>query len=85
MEVVYWEGGLLRHEVVAIEAMEKTFKGSEPPNGSSTAKGGTQQRKALAAGTGGMWPWRGYAGFRFADAHSGVMSTANVMLMNSSF
>ena len=69
MEVVYWEGGLLRHEVAAIEAMEKTFKGSEPPNGSSTAKGGmAQQLKALAAGAGGMWPWRGYAGFRFADA-----------------
>lgn len=69
MEVVYWEGGLLRHEVAAIEAMEKTFKGSEPSNRLSTAKGGmAQQLKALAAGTGGMWPWCGYAGFRFADA-----------------
>ena len=55
MEVVYWEGGLLRHEVAAIEAMEKTFKGSEPSNRLSTAKGGmAQQLKALAAGTGGM-------------------------------
>ncbi|MEZ3135659.1 AAA domain-containing protein [Stutzerimonas kunmingensis] len=69
MEVVYWEGGLLRHEVAAIEAMEKSFSGTDLSNRSSAAKGGmAQQLKALAAGTAGMWPWRGYAGFRFADA-----------------
>ena len=30
MEVVYWEGGLLRHEVEAIESMEKVFKSANP-------------------------------------------------------
>lgn len=30
MEVIYWEGGLLRHEVEAIEAMEKAFKCIDP-------------------------------------------------------
>jgi serine/threonine protein kinase/KaiC/GvpD/RAD55 family RecA-like ATPase len=69
MDVVYWEGGLLRHEVAAIEAMEKSFKGSESSHKSSIAKGGaSQQPKAPAGWRGGMWPWRGYAGFRFVDA-----------------
>lgn len=77
MEVVYWEGGLLRHEVEAIEAMEKAFKRIDPLDASQATnsrpgKGGmAQQLKSLAGpngNVGGMWPWRGYAGFRFADA-----------------
>ncbi|MDH1405068.1 AAA domain-containing protein [Pseudomonas putida] len=69
MDVLYWEGGLLRHEVCAIEEMEDAFQNPKPASSSSHLKGGmAEQLKALTAGAGGMWPWRGYAGFRFADA-----------------
>lgn len=69
MDVLYWEGGLLRHEVCAIEEMANAFKNPETASSSSNLKGGmAEQLKALTAGSGGMWPWRGYAGFRFADA-----------------
>jgi len=73
MEVVYWDGGLLRHELEAIETMESAFKEAAPVKAQAAqAKGGmAQQLQALTGQTGkraGMWPWRGYAGFRFADA-----------------
>ncbi|UQS13307.1 AAA domain-containing protein [Pseudomonas sp. HS6] len=68
MDVLYWEGGLLRHEVCAIEAMVNAFKSPEPAGNVSLKGGMAEQLKALTAGAGGMWPWRGYAGFRFADA-----------------
>lgn len=79
MEVRYWEGGLLRHEVEAIESMRKAFKGElQPEQPSSVApnvgKSLAQQLSNLSLkGKGadhpsGMWPWKGYAGFRFADS-----------------
>lgn len=57
--------------------MEKAFKRIDPldtsqATNSRPGKGGmAQQLKSLAGpngNVGGMWPWRGYAGFRFADA-----------------
>lgn len=79
MEVRYWEGGLLRHEVEAIESMRKAFQGetqsdqtgaAAPANGKSMAQ---QLSKLSLKGkdteqSSGMWPWKGYAGFRFADS-----------------
>ncbi len=79
MEVRYWEGGLLRHEVEAIESMRKAFKGEpelEQP-GTVAPTGGKSLAQQLSnlslKGKGadhpsGMWPWKGYAGFRFADS-----------------
>jgi len=78
MEVRYWEGGLLRHEVEAIESMRKAFKDVSQPEKSDAAsptagKSLAQQLSNLSLkGKGadqpsGMWPWKGYAGFRFAD------------------
>jgi len=73
MDVVYWDGGLLRHELEAIETMESAFKEAAPAKAQAAhAKGGmAEQLQALTGQRGksaGMWPWRGYAGFRFADA-----------------
>ena len=60
MEVVYWEGGLLRHEVEAIETMRKTFQEKVVTE--------LSKPKVKAQSSPSMWPWKGYAGFRFADS-----------------
>lgn len=71
MEVKYWEGGLLLHEVEAIRRMEQTFVPSASGAGQSqrSTSGGGSFAAKLAGATGrGMWPWKGYAGFRFVNS-----------------
>lgn len=71
MKVKYWEGGLQIQEVNAIEKLEKAF--SPSTTSSSGAHNAPQSMMAaqLEALTGKssdpMWPWRGYAGFRFVS------------------
>ncbi|WP_395605477.1 nuclease-related domain-containing protein [Pseudomonas sp. B16120] len=73
MDVRYWEGGLLSFEIDAIDKMAKAFGPKElPPEpvaGSTKGKSFDvlKQLKKPEAGH-GVWPWRGYAGFRFANS-----------------
>lgn len=53
MQVQDWGGGLTTHEVEAIEKIKQAFRQTE---NSKPIKGGKS-----------IFPWRGYAGFRFAD------------------
>jgi hypothetical protein len=73
MDVCYWEGGLLLFEIDAIHKIAKAFGPKElpPEPGSGPTKGKSfdvlKQLKKPESGH-GIWPWRGYAGFRFANS-----------------
>ncbi len=68
MEVQYWEGGLTRHEVDAIEEIKKYFSGntSAPKQNKAKDFSALKQVKTQSSGL----PWKGYAGFRFVDVNS---------------
>jgi serine/threonine protein kinase len=70
MEVRYWEGGLHSFEVEAIGKMAKAFKPNEATlqSGSPSAKGNSFAVLKQLKKADGMWPWKGYAGFRFANS-----------------
>lgn len=59
MKVQDWGGGLTAHEVEAIEIMKQTFR---PPESKLKGKG-LETLKNIQS----IFPWCGYAGFRFAD------------------
>lgn len=63
MDIEIWDGGLQQQEIEAIRRIQQAFseestKGARSPAG-STLRGG-QRRES-------MFPWKGYAGFRFVD------------------
>lgn len=64
MQVQDWGGGLTTHEVEAIEKIKQAF--SQPENSKPTKGQGLETLKALK-NTQSIFPWQGYAGFRFAD------------------
>lgn len=69
MEVKLWEGGLQSQEIKAIEAIEKAFTQKLPNAKLKPVKGGTIKDQLNASGiSNSMFPWKGYAGFRFVDA-----------------
>jgi serine/threonine protein kinase len=68
MDVKLWEGGLQSQEIKAIEAIEKTFSSKPISNQSKPAKSGSLQDQLRSIGASSMFPWKGYAGFRFVDA-----------------
>ena len=69
MEVEMWDGGLQEQEVAAIEKIKAAFsdnlsKSNKPVRGGSI---GEQLQRYGYTGN-GMFPWKGYAGFRFVEA-----------------
>ena len=67
MEIKLWAGGLQSQEIRAIEKIEQAFtinslKKTKP------AKGGSLQDQLKSIGGNPMFPWKGYAGFRFIDS-----------------
>ncbi len=67
MEIVTWPGGLQSQEIKAIEKIEKTFIANTGVK-SKPAKSGSLQDQLKSIGANPMFPWKGYAGFRFVDA-----------------
>lgn len=70
MEVEIWDGGLQEQEVAAIEKIRAAFTGkaSKPPK---IVRGGSlkdQLQSGLGLSSSDMFPWKGYAGFRFVDS-----------------
>lgn len=61
MEVQDWGGGLADHEVAAIEKMKQVFK-AVVNNGKGKGNGFDALKNLQS-----IFPWKGYAGFRFAD------------------
>lgn len=69
LEIEIWDGGLQEQEVVAIKKIEKAFS-SKISAPSKPNRGGSLQDQLKGSGLtqNGMYPWKGYAGFRFVDA-----------------
>ncbi|RMA82676.1 AAA domain-containing protein [Umboniibacter marinipuniceus] len=72
MEVVIWEGGLHLQEIDAIDAMTEAFvaKTTAPTNSVKTKHSSmaAQLGEAFGKPIDEMFPWKGYAGFRFVDS-----------------
>lgn len=68
VEVEYWDGGLQEQEIAAIEKIRSAFSGKKEISRDS-ARGGTlkDQLGSLGLGRNSIFPWKGYAGFRFVD------------------
>lgn len=68
MDVKLWDGGLQSQEINAIVAIQKVFSTSAISTQSKPAKSGSLQDQLRSIGASSMFPWKGYAGFRFVDA-----------------
>ena len=66
--VEIWAGGLQKQEVSAIEKIKEAF--SAQPTKQRPIRGGSLQAQLKSTGlaSDGMFPWKGYAGFRFVDS-----------------
>jgi serine/threonine protein kinase len=62
MDIKYWEGGLERHEIDAIEKIKNVL--STPPKKKEKAQGFDALKAIKASFNAG---WKGYAGFRFIN------------------
>jgi len=71
MEVKEWGGGLFEQEVKAIQKIKEAFT-SKKVEPSATRQIGGSLKDQLASGYGindcGMFPWKGYAGFRLVSS-----------------
>ena len=69
MEVVLWDGGLQQQEVAAIEKIQKHFQDKKSGKQNNKSKGTLANQLKAARGNSqeSMFPWKGYAGFRFTD------------------
>lgn len=72
MELVVWDGGLHQQEIEALKAMEIAFSAKpeksdtkQPLQGGSLA---SQLGQAFGRPVDSIFPWKGYAGFRFVDS-----------------
>ena len=66
MEIELWEGGLLAHEVDAIERIEKHFTDNKKNKTNKVTQGSFKEQLSQIKGD-SIFPWKGYAGFRFVD------------------
>jgi serine/threonine protein kinase len=66
LEIELWEGGLLAHEVGAIEKTEKHFKNNKKKTNKTVQNSSLKEQLAQVKNN-SIFPWKGYAGFRFVD------------------
>jgi serine/threonine protein kinase len=66
LEIELWEGGLLAHEVDAIERIEKHFTDNKKNKTNKVTQGSFKEQLSQIKGD-SIFPWKGYAGFRFVD------------------
>ncbi|KGJ89624.1 AAA domain-containing protein [Colwellia psychrerythraea] len=66
MEIELWEGGLLAHEVDAIEKIEKHFQNNNKKTKKPVQNSSLKEQLAQVKNN-SIFPWKGYAGFRFVD------------------
>lgn len=68
MEIEIWDGGLQEQEIVAINKIRAEFSDAKP-DGKPEARGGSiREQLQNKLGRNSMFPWKGYAGFRFVDS-----------------
>lgn len=90
MEIEIWDGGLQEQEIAAIEKIKAAFS-SKPSATKQTPKAGSlrdQLKSSFGNSNNGMFPWKGYAGFRFVDSkkHDGefdliIVTHCNVIIV----
>lgn len=66
MEIQDWGGGMATHEVDAINKIKQTFKEPDREASKKIKRKGLEALQSLKS----IFPWKGYAGFRFADIKS---------------
>lgn len=68
MEIEIWDGGLQEQEIEAINKIGAALSDLQP-DGKPQARGGSiRDQLQSKLGRNGMFPWKGYAGFRFVDS-----------------
>lgn len=68
LDIEIWDGGLQEQEIEAIRKIGAAFSDAQP-DGKSQARGGSiRDQLQNKLGRNGMFPWKGYAGFRFVDS-----------------
>ena len=82
MDVEIWDGGLQEQEIAAIESIKRAFSAN-----TKASHGGSLREQMINAKT-PMFPWKGYAGFRFVDykKHDGefdliIVTHCNVIIV----
>ena len=70
MEIELWEGGLQAQEIKAIDKIKAAFSKPKLKKNKPT-RGGSLQDQLRGIGGSSMFPWKGYAGFRFVDSDRG--------------
>lgn len=68
MDIEIWDGGLQEHELEAINKIKEAFSGNSPDIKTAVREGSLRDQLQTTFGRNGMFPWKGYAGFRFVDA-----------------
>lgn len=72
MEIVLWHEGLQQQEIAAIEKIQKRFQPKKAGKQQSKGQPGSSIAQQLGSQLGvspdSMFPWKGYAGFRFTDS-----------------
>ena len=73
MEIEIWDGGLQEQEIEAINKIVLAFSDKKPdtqPNSKVQERGGSlKDQLQNKLGLNEMFPWKGYAGFRFVDSN----------------
>lgn len=68
MDIEIWDGGLQEHELEAINKIKGVFSDNLPDIKTNARGGSLRDQLQTKVGHNGMFPWKGYAGFRFVDA-----------------
>lgn len=68
MDIEIWDGGLQEQEIEAIKKIKAAFSDSQPDGKSQSRGGALRDQLQNKLGRNGMFPWKGYAGFRFVDS-----------------
>ncbi|WP_109406199.1 AAA domain-containing protein [Proteus faecis] len=80
MELEFWEGGLQAQEIRAINRIKTTFADSKLTN-KKIKRGGSLQDQLRSIGDSSMFPWKGYAGFRFVDSARGYEGEFDLVIV----
>lgn len=68
MKIEIWDGGLQEQELEAIKKIRAAFSDDEPDNKPQAMGGSLRDQLQSKLGRNSMFPWKGYAGFRFVDS-----------------
>ena len=68
MDIEIWDGGLQEQEIEAIKKIGAEFSDAQHDGKSQTRGGSIRDQLQNKLGRNGMFPWKGYAGFRFVDS-----------------